>query len=355
MQRSPVELTIAVDASLALPGADVFAACRDALHRSMEAIQDDDRVSIVLASQRPVSLAKGLGPQDSQELAAAIEQIRPQPIVDMVPAIEAAIGQAGRSEDTRRKVVICLTSGLGHVTDSERQRLSELVASAAQRGVRFEVVCVAPWDGPDATSAELAASGAGEVHHAADGREIWAVLYRLSAAESPIAAENVALNMEFDPQVVESYRVIGHDFKSMDLVDAGNVHGVELQLGQSSVAVLEVKLKEAASGTVGTVHLTWRDPQTGTSGEATRRVSTAEFATTLAESALPLQRAAVAAMTAEILRRVKYAPADARLDDVLKLADMLDDRLWGEPWFVDLVGTIEAALTHARPSRDRPR
>jgi Ca-activated chloride channel family protein len=262
---------------------------------------------------------------------------------------------AGRVEDARRKLVVCLTSDLGHVSDSERRRLSDLVASAATRGVRFEVVRIAAWDGPDATSAGLAASGAGAVHHAPGGSELWAILYRLMTAESPVAAENVALSIEFDPQVVESYRVIGHESQSMFVVDAGNVHGVELQLGQSSVAMLEVKLKEAASGTVGAAHLSWRDPQTGSTGEATQRVSTAQFAPTLAESALPLQRATTAAMTAEILRRVKYAPADARLDDVLELADMLDGRLWDEHWFVDLVGAIEAAETHARPSRSRPR
>ena len=180
-------------------------------------------------------------------------------------------------------------------------------------------------------------------------------MYRLWTGESPVAAEHVVLNIEFDPQVVDSYRVLGHDGQAIRPGDAGDAQGMELLLGQSSVAMLELNLRDGASGTVGTAHLTWQDPLTGEVGEAVQRVSTAQFATTLAESALPLQRATIAAMTAEILRRVRYVPVDASLDDVLELADALDSRLWDERWFVELVDAIDAARSDTRPSRSRLR
>lgn len=351
--RAPVEMTLVVDASLTWPGADAFAACRDAVERIAGTLQGGDRLSILLAAQRPIPLAQGIGTHNIHELSSALDRIGPQQIVDVVPAIEAAIGQAGRDDGVGRKLVVCVTSDLEHVTRSQRQRLAGLVTGAAERGVRFDVVRLTPSDAPDAVSAELAAAGAGEVHVAAVGSDLWPILFRLFTSHSAVAAQKVALDMEFNPRVVESYRILGHEPHSIPAGEVGNRHAVELLLDQSCVAMLEVKLRESEGGAAGTARLTWHDPLSGKEGEATQQVSAAQFAATLAEAALPLQRATVAAMTAEILRDVRYVPRESTLEDVLATADTLDGRLWGEPWFIDMVESIEVARAIGRPSRGR--
>jgi Ca-activated chloride channel family protein len=314
-------------------------------------MQEADRLSVILAAQRPIPLALRLGTQDMEELKAAMEDVRPQQIVDMVPAIETALAQAAR-DNGGQSIVVCLTSGLEHVAPSERERLSALAAEAAERGARLEVVRLSAWQSPDATSAALAAAGAGDVHHAPAEGDVWAILYRLLNAKSPVAARDVALSVQFDPRVVGGYRILGHEDTLFHPIGKDDRRGVELLLGQSSVAMFEVKLRGAAGGSAGAARLTWVDQETGAASEAVKQVSTEQFAATVAEAALPMQRATLAAMTAEVLRRVRYVPRDASLKDVLELADALDGRLWSEPWFVELVDAIEAALSLG-PSRDR--
>ena len=86
----------------------------------------------------------------------------------------------------------------------------------------------------------------------------------------------------------------------------------------------------------------WRDPLSGQLKEVTQRISRVQFATSFAESPLPIQAATVAAETAEVLRGSFFAAAPSRsLEHVWELALKVNPRLAERPSFQEFVSLVE--------------
>ena len=353
-KRPPVDVTFVIDASLSAPGLDALDAFRQAAARALAALEPEDRVSRVLAAQRPVWLAQGLAPV-AEDLSVAVEQlarVEPQPIVDVVPALEAAVRHAGGGA-SRRKLVVCVTSDLAYLGRADEERLAKLVAAGAAEGLRLDIVRLSPVGRRDDVSGRLAQAGGGEVHVAGGPRELWAALYPLVTGQSPVVARDVSLTLQFDSTTVENYRVLGHEMHAVGPARGGTRTSVDLLLQDTGVVMVELTLRHSVAGEVATARLEWHDPQTGERETVVQRIGAAQFATTLGEATLPVQRATVAAMTAELLRRVPAVPANASLQDVVDEAAALDSRLWDEAWLVDLVEAIGTAEMQHGMSRNR--
>jgi Ca-activated chloride channel family protein len=209
----------------------------------------------------------------------------------------------------------------------------------------MDVVRLAPPSTADEACTELAQAGGGAVYTVDDGRALWATLYSLATSASAVVAENVALAVHFDPQVVKRYRLLGHEGHAFHAARGEKAVRMDLHIGEAAAAMFELELEDAfgSEADVGTVYLEWRDPQTAQPHALSQRVAPAQFATVLAEAVLPLQRATIAALAAEVLRGVRYAPTDASLRDVLAAADSVSGQLWDEVWFVELAEAIQTA------------
>jgi Ca-activated chloride channel family protein len=135
-----------------------------------------------------------------------------------------------------------------------------------------------------------------------------------------VIARDARIQVEFNPAVVRSYRLIGYenrdiadeDFRDDD-VDAG-----EIGVGHSVTALYEIKFWEGASSTdpAITAYVRYENPDTGETFEQNRSISWGEFARSFEEASPHFQLAAVVAEYAEVLRH-SYWAKDSSLEDVL--------------------------------------
>jgi hypothetical protein len=123
---------------------------------------------------------------------------------------------------------------------------------------------------------------------------------------SKFAAEDVQLVVTFNPHTVAAYRLIGHEATSVLGVNPA-VAKTTLNAGETSTGLFEVELRGGGDELVATVELTWRKPGESEVQRETRRVSRWQLADSLLETPASVQGAAVAAETAEILRRSHFA------------------------------------------------
>ena len=166
------------------------------------------------------------------------------------------------------------------------------------------------------------------------------------AGESPVIARNVEAPVEFNPDVVSSYRQLGYEYRRFAENDSPNDAMVagEVRAGLTVTALYELKFHEGAVGRVATVHVKYDDPDTGARGpELTREIHRSEFSVALEQASPRFQRDAAVAEYAEILRE-SYWAQDGSLQDVRMLAQRVRTLLPDAPdvaEFADLVSRAE--------------
>jgi len=138
------------------------------------------------------------------------------------------------------------------------------------------------------------------------------------------------IQVVFDPNVVEQYRLIGYENRAIADEDFRNdeIDAAEFGAGHEAAAVYAVQLVPGAQGRIARVNLRWQDPQTGQVTEINGVFGTEALARTFDEAPLHFQLAVVVSQYAELLRD-SYWAAGINMADVAvraeRLAGQLDD------------------------------
>jgi Ca-activated chloride channel family protein len=134
-------------------------------------------------------------------------------------------------------------------------------------------------------------------------------------------ARDARIQVDFNPDVVAYYRLIGYENRAIadqdfrnDSVDAG-----ELGAGHSATAMYAVMFQPNAQGRIATVQLRWEDPQTNEVHEINGNLNTWDMYNSFETAPARYQLAVLAAQYAEVLRHSPWA-ADTTLDQVYRLA-----------------------------------
>ncbi len=145
-----------------------------------------------------------------------------------------------------------------------------------------------------------------------------------------VIALDAKIQVDFNPDVVAYYRLIGYenrdvadqDFRN-DAVDAG-----EIGAGHSATALYAVTFRPNADGRIATVQLRWEDPESHKVTEINGNFNTWDLAESF-ESADPrFQLAVIVAQYAEMLRHSPWATetyASQLVDHAYRISSILWD------------------------------
>ena len=122
-------------------------------------------------------------------------------------------------------------------------------------------------------------------------------------------ALDAKIQVDFNPEVVAYYRLIGYenrdvadqDFRN-DAVDAG-----EIGAGHSATALYAVTFRPNADGRIATVQLRWEDPDTHQVTEINGNFNTWDLAASFEEASPRYQLAVIVAQYADVLRHSPWA------------------------------------------------
>jgi Ca-activated chloride channel family protein len=124
-----------------------------------------------------------------------------------------------------------------------------------------------------------------------------------------VIARDAKVQVDFNPEVVSRYRLIGYENRAVadqdfrnDAVDAG-----ELGAGHTATALYAVILRPGAQGRLATVQLRWQDPDSGVVREINGNFNTFDLAPTFETAPARFQLAATVTQYAEVLRHSPWA------------------------------------------------
>ncbi len=354
-------LTLAIDISASMEHGDRLMMVRRVLTDLARQLGPRDRMSLVAFSERSDVLIVHAGRDRAEGLVAAIGQLTPGDATNLTAGLQAAsdvaLGEHLGEGVTARLVL--LTDRVGYVPARVVSQLEELAAQTAAGGVRTDVIDLGHDEAGDPRLRDLARAGGGQVRAAHNVEEIRYALTEILTGESPLVATGTRLTVQFNPNVVAEYRLIGHEADMVGGLLPGSL-AASFNVGETATVLFELRLHARGGDTVAAADLRWQDAETGEKHSLTQRISRVQFATTLVEAPLSLQMAAIVAESAEVLRGSIYAPNyPAALGDVLEVSNSLHPRVFENPSFVEFLTTIEQAhrlrTAKSPPRRNPPR
>ncbi len=349
---TPLDLTVLLDTSGSMEREDRAATVRAAVSSLTSLLGTQDRVTLIGFARQPRLLAENLPGDQAGPLTELAERTPAEGGTNLEEALRLAEELARRHGRTgAQSRIVLLTDGAANLGNADPARLAAQIESLRRQGVAFDA-CGVCADGLDDDMLEsLTRKGDGRYLVLNSPEEADAGFARKLAGAFRPAAENVKVQVRFNPARVARYRLIGfekHRLREEDFRD-DRVDAAELASEEAAVALYQVEpLPGADLGELGEVAVRFRDPA---KGEMTER------SWTLAYEAQPpafdrapaaLRLAGASALLAEklrggapagVIRLDELAPVvaglrgayagDARVEDFVRMFDQTR-RLTGE-------------------------
>ena len=248
-ERPPINVVLLVDVSGSMGPADRLPLLKQGFHLFAAQLRDNDRVSIVTyASGTAVALEPTSG-KDKYKILEAIDALGAGGGTAGGEGLERAYAMAERNFDPKAvNRVILATDGDFNLGISDPKQLEKFIVDKRKTGVYLSIFGVGAGNLNDALMQRLSQAGNGNAAYIdtllearkAMGEELGSTMF-------PIA-NDVKVQVEFNPAQVAAYRLIGYetrmlarqDFKD-DKVDAG-----DMGAGHSVTAIYEITPAAAA-------------------------------------------------------------------------------------------------------------
>jgi len=336
----PRNLVFLVDTSGSMEDANKLPLLKQGLKLLVEQLGSDDRVGIVAyAGSAGVVLEPT---SDKDAILASLGGLQSGGSTAGGEGIVAAYALAHQHFDRRAiNRVILATDGDFNVGVTDEEQLVQLIDREKRGGVFLTVLGLGTGNLKDSRMEKLADHGNGNYAYIDSLAEARKVLVEEAGGTLVTIAQDVKVQVEFDPAQVTSYRLVGYENRLLaeqDFRDDGKDAG-ELGAGHSVTAIYEIVPAPQArrDAAIATVRLRWQPPG---GGEAT-------------EIAVPaVERGAALRDTSDDFR---FAAAVAGFGMLLRGSEQTGDATWagmrdlartasaGDARRVQLVGLIETA------------
>jgi Ca-activated chloride channel family protein len=325
--RKDAALTFVIDTSGSMEREDRLGLVKRALTLLVDRLAGADTVSIVTYGSEARVVLEPTSVRDADRIIGAIEDLRTDGSTNAEAGL--ALGYelaAGTVREDGINRVILASDGVANVGDTDPEAILRRISWDASLGVQLVTVGFGMGNYNDTLMEQLADKGDGfyaYVNTIDDARTLF-------GSELTSTLQSVALDakaqVEFDPAVVESYRLIGYENRAVaddrftdDTVDAGAIGA-----GHASTALYALKLTgEGRSGDrIATVRVRWTEPDGRRSRDLASDVRLADLADRF-ESTVPAFRLdALVAAAAEVFRGSRWG-GTYTLRDVDAVADEL--------------------------------
>ncbi len=248
-------LVFLLDVSGSMNNADKLPLLKQAFSLLTAQLDEDDKVSIVVYAGASGVVLPPTSGEDEHRIMAALDQLRAGGSTNGGAGIQLAYKLA-RDNYIPGGInrVILATDGDFNVGVSSRGELERLIEKERQSGVFLSVLGFGTGNLQDSQMEMLADKGNGNYAYIDSLREARKVLVEEAGSTLVTIAKDVKIQVEFNPALVSSYRLIGYENRALadrdfndDTKDAG-----EIGAGHTVTALYEV-IPAGMPGATGTV------------------------------------------------------------------------------------------------------
>ena len=309
-QRQDATLIFTIDISGSMAREDRLGLVKRSLRLLVDELRSDDKVAIVTYGDRGSVLLGATEARERGKILQAIDSLEPggSTYVEdgLKVAYKLAVEEVASNRITR---VMVLSDGVGNVGNTGHESILRQVQDYVDQGVTLTTVGFGMGNYNDILMEQLANDGDGAYYYVDTITEARRIFVEDLTGTLQVIAKDAKVQVEFNPEVVSRYRLLGYenrdvadeDFRN-DAIDAG-----EIGAGHSVTALYELKLREGAEGVIGTVYMRYEDVGLNEVVEINREFHHSDLAADFEETAPTFQLSAVVAEFAEVLRGSYWA------------------------------------------------
>ncbi len=242
-ERPPLNLVFLIDTSGSMQAANKLPLLKQSFRLMLSQLRPKDEVSIVTYAGSAGQVLEPTAASERSVILEALDRLEAGGGTDgqagLQQAYEVAEGMSAEGEVSR---VILATDGDFNVGLSDPAALTDFIAEKRESGTYLSVLGFGRGNLDDATMQALAQNGNGQAAYIDTLSEAQKVLVdQLTGALFPIA-DDVKVQVEFNPARIAEYRLIGYETRALRREDFNNdrVDAGEIGAGHTVTAIYEV-------------------------------------------------------------------------------------------------------------------
>ena len=323
-ERKPLNLTFVIDVSGSMADGNRLEIVKDSLKLLVDQLDERDTITIVTFSNDANLVLRPTNGEEKRTILRAIKSLYPLNSTNADAGLSLGYKYASRmlNPDAVNRIILC-SDGVANTGNTSVDSMLDYVQVYADQGITLTGIGVGMGNYNDVLLEQLADNGDGNYYYVNDRDEAEDVFVINVISTMQVIAYDAKIQIDFNPEVVETYRLIGYENRQIadedfrdDTVDAG-----EIGAGMTTTALYEVQLHEGAKGLIATAQLRWQDAETREPVEIAGDFFTGDLSRSFEATSPYFQLASTVAAYAEILRVSPYV--EGSLDDVADEAERI--------------------------------
>lgn len=352
--RKPAILTFVIDVSGSMERENRLGLVKRSLQMLVRNLRPDDKIGIAVygSSGRKVMSHKGLDEKD--EITSVIEKLSASGSTYAEQGIRIGYEMAEEALEKGKinRVILC-SDGVANVGRTGAEAILEVIKKKAEKGITLSAIGFGMGNYNDVLMEQLGDKGNGYYAYVDSIAEAKKLFEENLTGTLQVVARDVKVQVDFNPKVVRSYRLIGYE--NRDVPDEkfrdDKYDGGEIGAGHSVTALYELKLWPEKEGTVATTYVRYKDADTFAVTEFKSTIETDDVQKSIDDCSGNFRLAATAAEFAEILRKSYWAKG-ATLGPVLERAQKLTDDFAGDADVIEVFDLISKANKLMKPAEN---
>ena len=323
-QLPPTNLVFLIDVSGSMSSPNKLPAVKQSLRSLLDQLRPTDTVGIVVYAGADGVVLEPTPASERDTITDALDQLESGGSTNGEAGIVRAyeMAQSARKEQGINRVMLA-TDGDFNV-GKRGEELIDLIEEYRKKHISLTTLGYGSGNYNDGQMEQLANHGNGSYYYIDSQEEAERIFGPELAATLGTIASDVKIQVEFDKEAVERYRLVGYDNRALDNEDFEDdkKDAGEIGPGHTVTAYYEVVPAEQMpqEGQLAEVRLRYKDDYGEESKLVKRPVKTTDVISTLEETSADFRFGAAVAEYAEILRESKHSDG-ARFDRVISMAE----------------------------------
>jgi len=354
-ERRPVHLTYLVDTSGSMMSEDKLELAKKSLKILTSSLKGGDTIALCTYAGNVREVLPPTGMDQKDRVMHAIDDLSAGGSTAMASGIDLAyrLAERGRIQGHINHVVI-LSDGDANVGTTSHEAILNQISRYKDHGITLSTVGFGTGNYKDTMMEQLADKGDGNYSYIDSVEQARRVFSDQVSGTLEVVARDMKVQVEFSPDVVKEYRLVGYENRDVADKDFRNDHvdGGEVGAGHSVTALYDVVLKRQDRSPI-TVRIRHKaaERKPGAPDPASEHAETmdpGQIVRSFDEAPRDLRFAVAVEGFAEILRKSPYA-SSSRLSDVARIARAASS---GKPEQAEFIGLVERAQ-HLSPDGER--
>lgn len=251
--RPAANLVFLLDVSGSMNAANKLPLLKKSLLMLSKQLSEQDKVSIVVYAGASGLILEPTSGNQSLEIEQALERLSAGGSTNGQAGIHLAYQTAQKAfiEDGINRIILA-TDGDFNVGTSDVDSLKELIAQQRKKGISLTTLGFGSGNYNDHLMEQIADTGNGNYAYIDTLNEARKVLVETLDATLLTIAKDVKIQVEFNPEQVQEYRLLGYENRALKREDFNNdkVDAGEIGAGHTVTAIYELVLNDSSGAAV---------------------------------------------------------------------------------------------------------